>query len=60
MIQVKQQVSRRAPSHPNRKASEYELNLQTKQAVNQRRAEAFAKEREEAEMDLDYSEKVIS
>jgi hypothetical protein len=36
------------------------MNLQTRQAESQRRAEAYAKEREEAEMDLDYSVTLIS
>jgi hypothetical protein len=48
--------TRRASSASKRKTpSEYETNLQTRQAASQRRAEAYAKEREEADMDLDYS-----
>ena len=52
--------SGRSTSASKRKSSEHGQNSQTRQAEYKRKAEAYAKEREEAEMDLDYSEKVIS
>jgi hypothetical protein len=46
---------RRSPSASKRKATEHEQTLQNRQSEYQRKAEAYAKEREEADRDLDYS-----
>ncbi len=46
-------TTRRSPSATKRKAQEQ--NLLNRQSEHQRKAEAYAKEREEADRDLDYS-----
>jgi hypothetical protein len=46
---------RRSSSASKRKATEHEQTLQNRLSEYQRKAEAYAKEREEADRDLDYS-----
>ncbi len=48
-------TTRHSPSVSKRKATEHEQNLQNRQSEYQRKAEAYAKEREEADRNLDYS-----
>ena len=48
-------TTRRSSSASKRKATEHEQTLQNRLSEYQRKAEAYAKEREEADRDLDYS-----